>query len=70
MKNFVNEKLKEAFPEAEIQISGDDHHVVLHIKDKAFNGLSKVQQHQLIYKTLGNVVGNELHALSLKIEGA
>ena len=68
MKRFVDQKIKEAFPDAEVQLSGDDYHVVLHIKDKAFNGLSKVQQHQLIYKTLGNVVGNELHALSLKIE--
>ena len=69
MKNFVQEKLKKNFPKAEVQISGDDHHVVLHIKDQAFNGLSNVQQHRLIYKTLGNVVGNELHALSLKVEG-
>lgn len=69
MKEIVLQKLKEKFPQAKIQISGDDHHVVLHIKDQAFNNLTRIEQHQLIYATLGKIVGNELHALSLKTEG-
>ena len=69
MKDFVQQKLKEAFPEAEIHLTGDDQHLVLFIKDKVFKGLSRVQQHQLVYKTLGPIVGHELHALSLKVSG-
>lgn len=69
MKEHVRVILKERFPDAQMTLSGDDHHVVLEIQDAAFNGLTYVQQHQLIYKTLGSMVGNELHALSLKIRG-
>ena len=29
-------------------------------------GLSLVDQHQLVYKTLGNYLTNEIHALQLK----
>lgn len=66
MKERVQKILEEHFPYAHIQISGDDYHIVLDIKDVAFKGLSRIQQHQLIYKTLGAIVGNELHALSLR----
>lgn len=69
MKEKVQKILEEHFPNAHIQLSGDDYHVVLDIKDVAFNGLSRVKQHQLVYKTLGNMVGNELHALSLRTGG-
>ena len=31
-----------------------------------FEGLSLVDQHQLVYKTLGNYLTNEIHALQLK----
>lgn len=31
----------------------------------AFEGLSRVRQHQAVYATLGKLMGNEIHALQL-----
>ena len=39
------------------------------IKSKMFNGLSKIEQHKLVYKSLKGKMGNELHALSITTEG-
>ena len=35
------------------------------IKSKVFKGLSKIDQHKLVYKSLNGKMGNELHALSI-----
>jgi acid stress-induced BolA-like protein IbaG/YrbA len=32
-----------------------------------FAGLRAVQRHQLVYATLGSAMGNEIHALALKV---
>lgn len=60
--------LQAGFPDAEIRITdlaGDDDHYAADIRSGAFRGLSKVAQHQLVYKALGNAVGTTLHALAL-----
>ncbi|MEM9667513.1 MAG: BolA family transcriptional regulator [Pseudomonadota bacterium] len=61
--------LTEAFPEAEIQLTdlaGDDNHWQAEIVSSQFAGLSRVAQHQLVYKALRGKMGGELHALALK----
>ena len=35
------------------------------IKSKEFKGISKIEQHKLVYKALKGKMGNELHALQL-----
>ncbi|MAZ07342.1 MAG: BolA family transcriptional regulator [Rickettsiales bacterium] len=60
--------IKKEIPDAQIKIDdlkGDNNHYHAKIKSKKFKGLSKIQQHQLVYKALGNRMGNELHALML-----
>ena len=60
--------IKKQIPDAQIKIDdlkGDNNHYHAEIRSKKFNGLSKIQQHQLVYKALGNRMGNELHALML-----
>jgi len=32
-----------------------------------FTGLRAVQRHKLVYETLGTLMGNEIHALALKV---
>lgn len=59
------------FPEAEVEIidlAGDGDHYELRIKSEKFNNLSKLAQHQMVYKTLHGCVGTTLHALALKTE--
>ena len=39
------------------------------IISKMFSGMSKVEQHKMVYKALKGKMGNELHALSITTEG-
>ena len=48
---------------------GDNNHFSATIKSKLFNNLNKIEQHKLVYKSLGGKMGNELHALSLNTKG-
>lgn len=61
--------LRAAFPDAEIEIddlAGDGDHYRARIASKAFKGLPRVRQHQLVYAALGGRMGGELHALALE----
>tara|TARA_B100001564_G_C20414685_1_gene567308 strand:- start:243 stop:476 length:234 start_codon:yes stop_codon:yes gene_type:complete len=60
-----------SIPDASIEIKdlmGDNNHYSATIKSKMFNGLSKIEQHKLVYKSLQGKMGNELHALSITTE--
>ena len=60
--------IKESIPDAEITIEdlvGDDNHYSATIKSKIFKGMSKIEQHKVVYKSLKGKMGNELHALSI-----
>jgi len=61
-----------AIPDAAIEIKdlvGDNNHYSAKITSKVFNGISKIEQHKLVYKSLQGKMGNELHALSIITEG-
>ena len=49
-----------------VEVSGDGHHWEAVIVSEAFRGKNKVQQHQLVYKALGDRMREEIHALSMK----
>ena len=60
--------LREAFPDAEIAIddlAGDGDHYRATIVSEQFRGKTRLQQHQLVYKALGERMGGQLHALAL-----
>lgn len=44
-------------------------HFALTISSDAFNGKSKLQQHQMIYKALGELMETEIHALRIYTHG-
>ena len=67
----IKEYILESIPDATIEIKdlmGDNNHYSATIKSKLFKGLSKVDQHKLVYKSLKGKMGNELHALALTTE--
>ena len=67
--NEIKELILEAIPDASIEIKdlmGDNNHYSATIKSKVFNGMSKIEQHKLVYKSLKGKMGNELHALAIK----
>ena len=64
----IKNLIKSAIPDAEINIqdlAGDENHYSATIKSKVFNGISKIEQHKLVYKALKGKMGNELHALQI-----
>ena len=40
-------------------------HFRVHVQSPAFNGLSKVQQHRLVYDALSSWIPHEIHALAI-----
>jgi stress-induced morphogen len=60
--------IREGLPDAEVRIedlAGDGNHYRAHVVSPAFHGKSRVQQHQMVYRSLGGRMGEELHALAL-----
>ena len=60
--------IKAALPDATVEIrdlAGDGDHYQALVTSAAFAGMSRVQQHKLVYEALGGRVGGELHALQL-----
>lgn len=58
-----------ALPDAAVEIrdlAGDGDHYAARIVSASFAGMSRVRQHQLVYKALGGRMGGELHALQLE----
>jgi acid stress-induced BolA-like protein IbaG/YrbA len=49
----------------QVQVRGDGHHFEALIVSPAFEGLSKVRRHQLVYTALGERMREEIHALSM-----
>ena len=67
--DVITAHIMKAFPDAEMtleDLAGDGDHFSLTVRSNFFLGKTKVQQHQMVYKALGDKVGRELHALALQ----
>ena len=49
-----------------VEVIGDGQHFQALIVSAAFEGKSRVQRHQLVYKALGDRMREEIHALSMQ----
>ncbi len=67
-KHTLEKLIRDGIPGAQVRIDdlrGDGDHYAAHVTAPAFRGLSRIQQHQLVYAALKGAVGRDLHALSL-----
>jgi len=62
----IKQMIERGMPDARVSVSGDGHHFEAEIVSNEFAGKGLVQRHQIVYRTLGNKMGNEIHALSLR----
>jgi len=65
----IEDMIRTAIPDAEVEIrdlAGDGDHYAAKVVSPSFAGMSRVRQHQLVYKALGGRMGGELHALQLE----
>jgi stress-induced morphogen len=65
----IERLIKQGIPDAKVEISAladDNDHFAARVISSEFAGKSKLQQHQLVYKALGQTMGGALHALQLQ----
>ena len=66
-KKFIYDSIIAVMPTAKIEIATDDNvHFFMSVWAKEFKGKSMLEQHRMIYDAVGEKVGAEIHALSLK----
>jgi stress-induced morphogen len=62
-------RIEEAIPGAQAQVAdltGGGDHFRAEVVSNRFDGLSRIDQHKLVYDVFGDEVGGPIHALSLK----
>jgi stress-induced morphogen len=62
-------RIEEAFPDSQVQVedlTGGGDHFRAEVVSQRFEGLSRIDQHKLVYDVFGADVGGPIHALSLK----
>ncbi len=62
----IKTHIETALPCELVQVEGDGHHFNAVIVSAEFRGKNMVQQHQLVYRALGDRMKQEIHALSMK----
>jgi acid stress-induced BolA-like protein IbaG/YrbA len=62
----IKRLIEQGLPGARVDIDGDGHHFEAVIVAREFAGKTVLQQHQLVYATLGDKMGAEIHALSFR----
>ena len=65
----IEQLIKAALPGAIVRIEdlrGDGDHYAAHVTAKQFAGMTRIQQHQLVYQALRGRMGDQLHALALQ----
>jgi stress-induced morphogen len=67
--NELKERIEAALPGAEVAVEdltgGGDHFRAEVVSDR-FDGLTRIEQHKLVYDVFGDEVGGPIHALSIK----
>ena len=64
--NQIKTWIESGLPCEHVEVRGDGHHFEAVVVSPAFRGKSRVQQHQLVYKALGERMRAEIHALSMQ----
>ncbi|MFO7179432.1 MAG: BolA family transcriptional regulator [Pseudomonadota bacterium] len=65
----IRARLLAAFPDADIELvdlTGTRDHYQARIVSDAFGGKAPLEQHQLVYRALGEAMNGPIHALALK----
>ncbi len=57
--------IKQSFADCEFSVEGDGRHFQVIVVSDSFSGKTTVQQHQMVYQSLGKLVGDDIHALSI-----
>ena len=65
----VKTRIEAAIPGAQADVqTADEVHFSALVRASAFDGMSRVQQHRLVYDVFEGELGGAIHALALKTE--
>src|SRR5262249_7872470 len=65
----IKQRIESSIPGARVEVedyTGGGDHVRATVTAAAFEGLSRIEQHRLVYEVFGDEIGGPIHALSLK----
>lgn len=63
----IRQMIESGLPGAKVDVLGDDgQHFEATVISDAFAGQSVIAQHRMVYATLGDKMGADIHALALK----
>jgi acid stress-induced BolA-like protein IbaG/YrbA len=62
----IEKSIREGLQCQHVEVTGDGAHFEAVIVSPEFASLSRVRQHQLVYRALGDRMREEIHALSMK----
>lgn len=64
---LIRDLIEQGLPGAQVQVQGDDGvHFEAKVVSSAFAGKLPLARHRMVYATLGDRMGGEIHALALK----
>ena len=66
----LKDRIEAGIPGAVAEVSGDGHHFNAVVSAAAFNGMTRIAQHRLVYDVFGAEVGDRIHALSIHTKTA
>jgi stress-induced morphogen len=67
----IKQRIETAIPGASAEVedyTGGGDHFSASVTAPAFAGLSRIQQHRLVYAVFGTEIGGAIHALALKTD--
>lgn len=67
----IKARIEAAIPGATAEVddwTGGGDHFQATVTAEAFDGLSRIQQHRMVYDIFGEEIGGPIHALSLKTQ--
>jgi acid stress-induced BolA-like protein IbaG/YrbA len=62
----LKERIEAGILGARAEVTGDGHHFNAVVSASAFQGLSRIAQHRLVYDVFGAEMGDRIHALSIQ----
>ncbi|HEV3229318.1 MAG TPA: BolA family protein [Solirubrobacteraceae bacterium] len=65
----IKRRIEDGIPGARAEVedfTGGGDHFQATVTAAAFDGLSRIEQHRLVYAVFGDEIGGPIHALSLK----
>ena len=68
MEYKLQDRISAEFPNSKVEVvdlKGDGAHFQISVESKLFEGKSLLQQHQMVYKAMGDAMKSDVHAAKI-----